>query len=169
MAVMNEEDLPLRVRAHLSMCSECRDKRDALTQDLMRLGQTAERMAPLPQRKVTIFTEDAGSPKWWPWGLRRGFIVTMAAVVVVMVFSLSILLIRTSENRMARLQQEIWEDQILMTEIRSLEDNALPPFVWDVSAESNLAFDEDFMRFVVPVLDNETLSKVLATRGTLLC
>ena len=170
MAVVDEEDLPLKVRAHLSMCSECREKRDALAQDLTRLGQTAERMAPLPQRKVTIFAEDGGSPKWWPWwGLRRGFIVAMASVALVMVFSLSVLLISTSENRMAKLQQEIWEDQILMNEIRSLEDNALPPLVLDVSAESNSAFDEDFMRFVVPVLDNESLSKVLATRGTLLC
>ena len=168
-AVVDESDLPAGLQEHLSTCPECRKRKEAFAENLARLGQVAERLAPLPRRKVSIPAAETRSPQWWPWGWRRGMVAVMAAAAVVVVAWLSTSLITTPESRIAKLQQELLEDDRLMAEVRLLEENALPPLVMEIAGESHPGFDHRFMRFVVPIDENETMSYDLKTRGTLLC
>ena len=169
-AVVDEAELPASAREHLSECVRCLNQKAGFEQDLTRLGQLAQRFVPSsPKRHVSISLKEPRGPYWRGQGWRIGRTVAMATAAVVAGLWLSILFISSPERRMADLNQQMWEDHRLMTEISLLEENALPPVYFDIAGESYSDFDEEFMQFVVPSIDNEIRSDNLETRGTVLC
>ncbi len=156
-AVVDEAELPAPVRDHLSTCSMCRTREKRLVGDLSRLGQAAERLAPVPGRKVELpQPEPEASHRWlWNWRIALGAGVVTALMVIGIWFAL---LLTAPEKGVPRLAREVREDERLMAEVRVLEEYALSPLHLEITGTSYWVLDEEFMDFVVPSLEDITSS-----------
>jgi hypothetical protein len=168
-AVVEEDGLPLPLREHLLTCPECRANKQVFEQDLARLGQMAERASPSPRRKVSLPVEESRHSTGWWWGWRASLGATAAAaLVIILVWGVPILR-NTSIGNGDMLDREMQEAEQFMTEIDLLVENALPPVYSDISVESNTGLDEEFIEFMVPSIDEESISYDSGKRGVLLC
>jgi hypothetical protein len=168
-AVVDEKDLSPTVREHLSRCRLCRAKKDLLEKNLVKLGRMAERATPSPRRRVSLPGQKQTSPRWWFWGWRGVLVATMSVVAVILVVSWFIMFRTESEESVAVLIHEMWEDEKLMTEIRVLEENPLSYVYHEISGGSYPVFDEGFMEFVVPSVEDDSTSFEPQKRGAALC
>jgi len=160
-AVVDEADLTASLQEHLKTCRLCHSEKDRLELALAELGDRAERFAPASSRRVALpVRESTRRALSWYWNWRRTLVAGMAvAVAAIIVVYGGISVRKVEEAKLAALTQEIWEDELLMTEISALSENALPLFCSDISGESYPDFDEDFMDFVVPSTEADLVSR----------
>jgi predicted anti-sigma-YlaC factor YlaD len=168
-AVVEENELPLPLQEHLSACPQCRANKERFDQDLARLGQMAERLAPLPRGPVSLPVEKPRGSTGWLWGWRAYASATVAAALVVIVVWSSPMFRDTPGDNGDMLAREMQEAEQFMAEVSMLVENALPPVYLDISAESSAEFDDEFIQFVVPSVEEESLSYDPGKRGALLC
>ncbi|MEA3224280.1 MAG: hypothetical protein U9P49_14095 [Thermodesulfobacteriota bacterium] len=147
----------------------CQERKERLEQDLARFGQMAEHFAPAPVQRVSLPVEEFQGSRLHPWNLRvvLGAVITTALVILVVSWSLFFRV--TPEGSLARLTQEMWEDDHLITEISMLEENPLPQPFLGIPKEPFTEIDEEFIEFVVPDIDNKTLSYNQGKGGITLC
>lgn len=168
-AVVGEAELPPTLQEHLSTCSRCRANQERLEQDLARLGQIAERFVPSPRRPVSLPLERPRRfiGRSWDW---QAYVSAAAAVALVFIFLWwSPMFRNTPGDKNNMVARDMEESERLMTEVSMLVENALPDVYLDISAESESGLDEEFMQFVVPPVEDETLSYDPERRGALLC
>lgn len=161
-AVVEEADLPASLHEHLKTCPLCHGEKARLEQGLTELGHMAERFAPSPSRRVEFLRARESTSRWgsWFWNWRSSLVAATAAAAMVVVIVYGSKSIKTSqEARLATLTQELWEDDLLMTEIQELSENALPLFCSDISGESYSGLDEEFVDFVVPSTEEDIVSR----------
>ncbi len=168
-AVVVEAELPLPLQEHLSACPQCRANKERFERDLARLGQMAERFAPSPKGPVSLPVEEPRGSIGWSWGWRAYVSAAVAAALVVILVWWSPVHRNTPGDNGDLLAREMEEAEQLMTEVSMLVENALPPVYLDISVESGVGFDEEFMQFVVPSVEDEPLSYDPGKRGALLC
>ena len=168
-AVVDETDLPRSVREHLSTCSLCRANKERLEQDLNRLGRMAERFTPLPGERVSLPEPKPRGSVDWSWNRRVAFgAAAMTALLIIFVWW-SPLLRTTHETGTGTLIQEFWESDRLMTDVGMLVENALPLVFLDIIGEPDSEFDEEFMQFVVPPIENTSPFYESGMKGVTLC
>ncbi len=126
--VVEDCELPEEMREHLAACSCCREERDRLQKQLDRLGHMARELSP-PVRAGVIWTAPVyREPRGYPLSFRGAFAAGLLLVVVAAFSLWPFLSGRREEGRaMAALKYEMAEDALLMAEVHSLEENALPP------------------------------------------
>jgi hypothetical protein len=168
-AVVGEAEFPLPLQEHLSACPHCRANKESFEQDLARLGQTAERFAPLPKRRVSLPVEKPRGFIGWSWGWRTYVSAAVAAALVLVFVWWSPTTRTTPGGNGDIVALEMQEAEQFMTEVSMLVENALPPVYQDISAESGAGFDEEFIQFVVPSVEDEPLSYDSGRRGVLPC
>ena len=156
-AVVDGTDMPISVHDHLSCCPLCSSEKDELERRLELLGQMAEEFAPVPRRKVILYNSFERR-RWWNWNWQKGLSVGMAVAAVILVVCGSIIWKTTMETRLARLNQEILQDDRFMSEVTLLSQNALPLFWQDISEEPEPAFDDEFIEFVIPSPEDNLVS-----------
>jgi len=161
-AVVEEAGLPASLQEHLKACRLCHGEKARLEQGLTELGHMAQRFTPSPSRRVELVPARESTPRSgsWFWNWRSSLVAaTAAAAMVVVIVYGSMSMKTTREARLATLTQELWEDDLLMTEIRELSENALPLFCSDISGESYTGLDEEFVDFVVPSTEEDIVSR----------
>jgi hypothetical protein len=164
-AVIDDTDLPALQQQHLAECSQCRSHRERLENELAHLGQMAERYAPEPLRRITVAHDKVRSP----FSI-RGFVFSAAAVAAVIIVVWATFLIRSQqESRVGNLAQNMVEAERLMTEINVLVENALPQVYLDITADTNLNLDEEFIDFLIPTNEDDPRISALAKKGSILC
>ena len=166
-AVGEEADLPETLREHLSECTQCRAARRRIEEDLARLGRMAERLSPSPLRKVSLPTEKPQRAFRWSWQWRAAFGVGATAVFAVFVLGMPPLFKHTPEE--STYTQEMLEAEEFMAEISMLAENALPSVYLDMAGESDPEFHEEFMQFLVPVVEEEPLTYNSGLEGGKAC
>jgi hypothetical protein len=160
MSVVDEASLTAEAAEHLRSCAHCLAARRALERKLSSFGDLARQMAPSPRRPVAVeLPQKEKHPGWFHGG--RPLRVAAAGMAVVAVLILGTLITRHSQEQlMAQLTREILEDERLMSEIARLEEDALPDIVpgdrngYGREEDS----DEEFMDFLVPASDDESLT-----------
>ena len=168
-AVVDEADLPRSVREHLSTCPLCRANKEQLEQDLNRLGRMAERFTPLPGKRVSLPEPKPRGGMDWVWNRRVAFGITAMTALLIIFVWWSPLLRTIPETGTGTLIQEFWESDQLMTDVSMLVENALPPVFLDITGESDSEFDEEFMQFVVPPVENISPFYESGVKGVTLC
>ena len=114
-------------------------------------------------RPATI--EDADILLEW-----RNLIAAAATVCVVFLLVWGINFARNlSEPGMQNLTAEMQEAKILMTEVNTLVDNALPSFYLEISGEKNANYDEEFYQFLIPPVEDNTLTSDRDKKGNSSC
>lgn len=168
-AVIDKTDLPKSWQAHLAACPRCSKSLQAFEQDLQYIGEMAEAFTPKPSRPVRLPSVEKGL---FPirFFSHRGWIGTLvtALLLISMVWWLGDQGIHP-DPKLFRSTSELWEDQQLMTEIETLSENALPQVFMDIYEASDSQEDVDFFRFIIPLPENDSLSKDQGMKGGLPC
>ena len=168
LATVNKNELPAEAREHLSECLLCRERMENLERELALFGRMAEDFVPRQRRRVSQHIKPRNA-RGWLWNLRTA---TGAAAMVILVMTLiwwSPLLRNTPEVGTDMAGEIFQESDQLMTDIDTLVDNALPPVYIYISGGSEQEFDEEFMEFVVPIIENTTPIYNSGMRGAVLC
>ena len=169
LAMVDEAELSLSLQEHLYSCPECRASKERLEQELERLGQMAEFFAPGPKKQVYLPAKKPRSAigffgNWRAW---VGVAATAACVIIaVWWYGLTGI---SLEGGVGMPAQERWEADPLMTEINILVENALPKVYIDISGEYDSVLEEEFMQFLVPPINNNSLSYDPGRKGERLC
>ena len=133
------------------------------------LGQTARQLAPATHRKLFLPVEKPSRIYKWlhDWRVSFGAIATTAVVVLVIWLSIpSTILYEDSLDIMA---QVTWDDDVFITEINMLTQNAMPQVYLDIIGEYYVGIDDEFIKFVVPDLESGSLSYNNREKGVKLC
>ena len=152
-AIIDKSQLLPSENEHLSDCSECRTAVESFEKDLKLLGQTAERFVPLPKKRMVLH-EKIG--KNFLWGRRTSFAAAITILFFVITMhsdSMKLLFYKTDIAN-----SELYSEDILMTEVNNLVENSLPAKYLFISDEENTDYDEDFLDFIVPSVDDGVLS-----------
>lgn len=168
-AVVDESDLPAAARAHLAACSQCRRSKQNFEQELTHLGRMAAQFAPKPQKRI-ILPEQKPGRRLSSYLNRRSVIAAaaIAAAAFIIVWGTNITRI-ISEHRTANMTAEMRDAKQLMTEVNSLVDNALPPFYLQLSDGPKPDYDEEFYKFLIPPVENKSVTSEQGKRGNSLC
>jgi len=168
-AVVDMNDLPQTLQLHLAECSQCLADKNGFEREMALLGQQAKRLAPDPRRRIILPAPKSrnviGNLLDW-----RNLTAAAATVAAVFILVWGTNLVRNlSDPEPSRLAAEMVEAEILMTEVNTLVDNALPPFYLEISGENNAAYDDEFFQFLIPNTEDNTLTSDRGKKGTSLC
>ena len=164
-AVIDDNDLSVLQQQHLGECAQCRQRKEQLEQELVRLGQLAERYTPKPQKRIIVAEQKIRSP-FLNW--RIAFSAAAVAAVVLVVWGTG-LIQNQRQGSIGNLAQDMVEAERLMTQINTLVENALPQVYLDIVGETGLNLDEDFMEFLIPTNESAARISALAKKGSILC
>lgn len=162
-AMVDQADLSDARRRHLDECEICRKEVDGLEKRFIRIGKTAEALAPAPKRPFRLSRETARST-------RRGFNPMWATGAVAALLLMTVIWWPEQfspdhpPNNYAQnftmddlTAQQLAEDQKFMVEVNALIENALPePFrELAASAAPPTDLDEDLINWIVPSIEEE--------------
>jgi predicted anti-sigma-YlaC factor YlaD len=157
-AVVDATDLPAGVQTHLAECDHCRAGKESLEQELVNLGQMAERLAPKPQRRI-VLPASKTKRSILRFLDRRSLIAAAATAAAALIVFWGTNIVRDlSEHRAENRTAEMLEAKQLMTQVNNLVDNALPNFYLEISGEKYADYDEEFYQFLIPSAEEENLS-----------
>jgi hypothetical protein len=169
-AVVDVEDLPQSAKSHLAECSQCRADMNSFEHEMTLLGQKVEQFVPKPQRPILLPVPKTANPlrNLLNW---RNMVVAAATVsaIFILVWGTNTVRNNFSEPGHSNLSAEMAEAEILMTEVKTLIDNALPPIYLEISGEKNTDYDEEFYHFLIPTIEDKALTSNRGQKGTSLC
>ncbi len=167
-AVVDATDLPESVQAHLAGCGQCLAGRNDFEAEMTKLGRKAGQFAPQPQRRIMLPAQKTKAPfrKLLDW---RNLAAAAATVSAVFILVWGTNMVRNlSDPGTENLTAEMVEAKKLMSEVNTLVDNALPSFYLVISGENKADYDDEFYQFLIPALEDKTLSD-RGKKGTSLC
>jgi len=155
--IIAEGDAHASEQAHLERCQSCRAALTGLENDLVRLRQKAALAAPALEQRFVLPAEAPGrSPgNRWRWG--------WAAIGTVFSAALLIVFLRMGgDQRLPMLPPTTpptaeWEDPE-MIDVNRLAENALPEAYMALSESLVGGYDEGFIDFLIPPLDENHVS-----------
>ena len=168
-AIVDEAKLPDSIREHLSLCPICRAGIKKIEQDLNNLGQSARQLAPATHKKISLPVEKPSKIYRWLHNWRISFGAIATAAVVVLVIWLSIPSTILYEDSLDIMAQVTWDDDVFITEINMLTQNAMPQVYIDIIEEYYVSIDDEFIKFVVPDFETDPLSHYQRKKGVKSC
>lgn len=144
-------------RAHLERCTPCRAMLRELEADLERLRRQALATAPTPERHFILPTGVPGRPSRGARRLGWATVGTVLSAALLMFF-----LQLGPEKRLPGLPTETppvaqWEDPELI-KVNRLAENPLPKAYLALSESLEGVYDEAFIDFLIPPLDDDSVS-----------
>jgi hypothetical protein len=142
---------------HLEQCAPCRDMMTALESDLDRLRLQAELTTPAPQRHFVLPADRTEHRR-----IRRWHLGWAAAGTVLSAALLTIFLWGGGDHRlpgrMPTTPPLAALDDPEMIEVNLLAENALPEAYLVLSESLDGGYDEGFIDFLIPPLDDDSVS-----------
>ena len=169
-AVVDGADLAPALRDHLAACPRCHLGKSSIEQELELLGRTAERYVPVPKKRMTV-PQETSRNRIIRLGRRRVGPIAVAATALLLVF------IAWGSGRMGGLQENTGpnlvldnqEAETLIGEVNMLMEEAIPQVYLRICAESELEFNDEFIQYIVPVVDENPMSLIPKEKGVELC
>ena len=170
-AVVDESELSVSVRQHLGNCNQCRVRKAHLEQNLARLGQAARQFAPLPRKRLNLKTsETSHSIRWsWNWKTALGTTLATAALFIFMWWASQGRELFETSGRENVIANDVKASESLMTEVSILSENALPQEYMDIAAETESLINEEFINFIAPLIEDDSLTFIPGKKGVRLC
>lgn len=165
-AVVDEGQLSLSSRNHLDHCDQCSARKSNLEKDLARLRKAAEQFVPLPRGRLNLREAQKPDPMRWLWNWRTisGAAIAVAVLVMIVWWTGQQQGRFESPGGANLIASDINKSESLMTEISILSENALPQVYLDIAVESEPDSAEEFIDFIVPLIENDSLTGLLPFR-----
>jgi hypothetical protein len=148
--LIDETEVPEAARRHLAECPVCRGEKEKLEQDLLQFGRIAKQYSPVPKRRISLPERRRRNSISWFWNWQAASGVAAIATIVLVVVSWNVLFRVQPELNPDVINQELLAAEELMTEVDLLVNNALPAVYQDISGESYMEVDEEFIDYIVP-------------------
>ena len=163
-ALVDEADLPRVQREHLAHCHECRKRKEAIAENLARLGRQAEQFCPSPRRKISLPVEKPR--RLWSWQWRTAIGAAVAALFIGVV-GIPALFEKMPGLDKSNPLQEMVDAEELMFEVSMLVENALPQEYLEITGDMDDEADEDdmFLEFMTPTTEDEFWSRDSGEKG----
>lgn len=142
---------------HAAECPPCRARLADLTGDLGRLRRAADASLPPAPRTIRLPAAVERSPAGRGWRLGWRLAGGLALVLVVALITLRTIAPPVPERLEGPSPTAFREDPV-MQEIRQLAENAFPEVYQELTADLERADDDGFMDFVIPPLDDNSVS-----------
>ncbi len=170
MALVDESELDLKFQSHLAACPLCNSEKIKIERGIGELSRTAKRMTPMPTRSIRLPETKSRSFFWSGWRLSPVMGIALATVLVLMVLWRPARFYHQPDLGRDMLSQEMDEDHQFMTEVEILVENALPKEYQDILAVVETEFEDDFMYYIVPSIeDNNSQFLSKWERGAVKC
>jgi hypothetical protein len=168
-AIVDEDKLPDSIREHLSLCPRCRADIKKIEQELNTLSKTARQLVPATCRKISLPVEKPSRIYRWlhDWRVSFGAIATVAVAVLVIWLSIPGTILY--ENSLDIMDQATWDDDVFITEINMLTQNAIPQVYLDIIGEYYVGIDDEFIKFVISDFETNSLSYYQKRKGVKSC
>jgi hypothetical protein len=148
--LIDEDDVPEAARQHLAICPLCRGEKEKLEQDLLRFGRIAKQYSPVPKRRISLPERSRRDTVGWFWNWQAASGMGAIAAIILVVISWNTLFRAQPEFPVIATNQELIAAEDFMTEVDLLVNNVLPAVYLDISGESYLEVDEEFIDYMVP-------------------
>jgi hypothetical protein len=163
-AIVDAENLLPSWRNHLDTCERCRNAKNRLEADLDRLGRLAIQNVPAPRKELVL----PATTKPFIRSLLAKYPKTITAAAatlagLLLIWATAVMRSPTSVDGLQS-QYNIVEAERFMKEVNTLVENALPFEFLVLSAETPNAWDEEFLEFLIPTADDDTLTPDLQRR-----
>ncbi len=165
-AVIDEKELTGEDRQHLLECQLCNRKVEQFKSELQELGENARLSVPPLTKNIMLPSEEvtpASSKSSW---LPTFGAAAMAGLVLFFYF----LGMESMSPRLPALQSPeiVLEDEYLMEEIFEMVENPFSDVLYEIIGD-NGGFDEEFLQFVVPDVQEDFQSKLFIQGGIKQC
>ncbi|MDJ0885203.1 MAG: hypothetical protein QNJ48_13640 [Desulfobacterales bacterium] len=144
--------------AHLARCRQCRSAIDDLRTDLKSLRRASERFT--PERKRRVILPESTRPERFG-GLPFGWRAAAGAMATVCLAAILWWQVGPQPDRMppdtGRRVAALPADPVML-ETRLLAENAMPAAYQAITESLDGGFDQGFIDFIIPPLDEESLS-----------
>ena len=167
--LVDPSDLSETGKAHLAECSQCRTALDELHDDLQMVENLTLATTPKSTGNFRIHARQPRSPfsiftGWQPFAR-----LVASALALFIVIGAVLLLNPEQENHtVSEVTQTLDPDQLLSEIDELIETPFAPEFVLTTSADE-LDDDEDFMEYIVPVIENDPTTRTMVRKGELPC
>jgi len=143
---------------------------DELGVDLQTVEYLALATAPEPTGKFHLPDRQARSPLSFITGMQPFPRLALSALAVVLLMGAVLLMNSGQENRpLYEASQTTVDPDQLLSEIDELVET---PFAWEfqlTTSTNELDADEDFMDYIVPLIDNDPITRSTGRKGEYLC
>lgn len=167
--LLDPSDLSDNCKAHLAACSSCRIAVDSLHADLHQVHTLALATSPksvgqfrLPSAHTkSVFSIWAGMPLFPR--------LVASAIALFLVIGAALLIKPGQENiSVYEAGYTVDPDQLLSEIDELVETPFAPEFLLTISA-TEMDIDEDFMKTIVPIIENDPMSRTWGKKGESLC
>jgi hypothetical protein len=151
-SIVDERELTALERQHLQACAECTAARAHLASQLEGMARDAARNTPPFRKRIVLPEEHPARPLAWETQWALGVAAVTATVLVVAVVLLRVWFPAGLGGITAmELAREAEHDRALLAEVRALEENPLPAAYQEIIPEPDLALDDDFFNYIIPL------------------
>lgn len=168
-AVIDVKELGEDTRHHLLACSPCQERVERFQAELQDFGRQAKEAVPpfsrtikLPIKEPATRSQNAG---WLP------FIGATAMAGLVLFFYVmgGMGTVHQGKLAMNQSQEMLLEDEALMREISEMVEYPFTDDMYEITGENGSGFDEDFMEFIVPDIQDDFQSELIMQGGIKRC
>jgi hypothetical protein len=166
MAVVDSADLSQAELEHLEACPLCLRDKKQLDESLNSLGHAANQMAPSLKKRIILPTgKEPDSKISWFFNWRGAFAMAVTVIFVMVVWWKTPIYPPVPIDK-EKLSREIMQaNRRLMAEVDQLVENALPQSFIDLSGGIDTEDENDFMRFLIPSVENDHFSFEIEKKG----
>jgi len=167
--LLDPSDLPENLKVHLAECAQCRKALDGLWDDLRTVGNLARAATPAARGKFHLPARQIRRPLALFTGMRLFTRLAVSVIALVLLMG-AFLLINPGPDihNTSETSQAVDPDQLL-SEIDELVESPVALDFLITTPTNELDADEDFMEFIVPVIDNDPITRSTGRKGELLC
>ena len=165
-AVIDENELAGEDRQHLLECQLCSRKVEQFKEELQGFGENARSTVPVLTKVITLPRKKPNTENHKSSWLPSFGAVAMAGLILFFYF----LGIESMSPVYTPLQSPgiSLEDEYLMDEISEMVENPLSDELYEITGE-NGGFNEDFLQFVVPDIQEDFQSNTIIQGGMKKC
>jgi hypothetical protein len=156
MAIVDETDLGSERQTHLSTCSRCNGEKRKIEQQLYDLSHIFEQMAPVPTRSFRLPGTNKDRSNFrsrWRWLRPVLGVAAAVALVIILVWPQVKFYLRTHFEKNV-MTQDVQQDNQLIAQVDVLVNDALPMKYQDILGADETKFDQDFMQYIVPPIED---------------
>jgi hypothetical protein len=108
--------------------------------------------------------------RWsWNWKTALGTTLATAALFIFVWWAGRGGEMFDTSNRAKVIANDLMKSESLMTEVGMLSENALPQEYMDIAAETESEISEEFINFIAPLIEDDSLTFISGKKGVRLC